>query len=116
MLFRSIFSERGRTVHSILDLACGTGTLSALLAQRGLQPDVVLLDPPRAGCDSHLIHTVCVQMRPARVVYISCDPATLARDCGVFAQLGYRLTDAAAFDLFPRTSHVETVVGLERQG
>ena len=82
---------------------------AALLAQRGLQPDVVLLDPPRAGCDSHLIHTVCTQMRPARVVYISCDPATLARDCGVFAQLGYRLTDAAAFDLFPRTSHVECV-------
>ena len=95
-------------------LCADAAKAAALLAQRGLQPDVVLLDPPRAGCDSHLIHTVCQQMRPARVVYISCDPATLARDCGVFALLGYRLTDAAAFDLFPRTSHVETVVCLKQ--
>ncbi len=76
--------------------------------KEGIQPDIVLLDPPRKGCDESVIKTVC-EMAPERVVYISCDPATCARDCKIFSTLGYKVKKVASFDLFPRTSHVETV-------
>ena len=75
----------------------------------GLSPDVVILDPPRKGCDESVL-TAVAKMAPKRVVYVSCDPATLARDCKRFAALGYRAEKAVAVDLFPRTVHVECVV------
>ncbi len=85
----------------------------ALLA-RGERPDVVVLDPPRKGCDEALVAAVA-KMRPARVVYVSCDPATLARDLTRFAALGYRAEKAAPVDMFPRTAHVECVVKMDRK-
>lgn len=82
------------------------------LKSRGEHPDVVVLDPPRKGCDAALIETVA-SMEPARIVYVSCDPATLARDLKLFAQKGYEPRKLTPVDLFPRTAHVETVALME---
>ncbi len=84
------------------------------LDREGVRPDVVVLDPPRKGCDESLIHTVAA-MAPQRVVYVSCDPATLARDIARFASLGYTAQKVRPVDMFPRTAHCETVALLSRQ-
>ena len=95
---------------------CGDAVeAAARLADEGVQPEVVLVDPPRKGLDQALIETICGNYHPSRVVYISCDAGTLARDCARFAALGYAAEKAATFDLFPRTRHVETVVLFERK-
>lgn len=75
--------------------------------------DVVVVDPPRKGCDQKLLDTIC-KILPKRIVYVSCDPATLARDIGVLAKEGYELEKGKAVDMFPNTMHVETVVLLQR--
>ena len=84
------------------------------LAHDGVRPDVVVLDPPRKGLSPAVIETVA-GMSPKRVVYVSCDPATLARDLKIFSGLGYAPKKAHAFDLFPRTHHVEVVCLLSKQ-
>ena len=86
---------------------------AALLEERGLRPDVVIVDPPRKGCGPGLPETIA-RMAPQRVVYVSCDPATLARDAKRFRELGYELQKAVPVDMFPRTAHVETVVLLSK--
>ena len=75
---------------------------------RGIKPGVIILDPPRKGCDADMPATVAA-MQPERIVYVSCDPATLARDCKLFFEYGYRVITAVPVDMFPRTKHVETV-------
>ncbi len=84
------------------------------LKNEGVKPDVIILDPPRKGCSPEMINTA-VEMQPDRIVYVSCDPATLARDCGIFAQLGYTAEKATPVDLFPRTGHCECVVKLNKK-
>ena len=97
------------------EFLCADAAKAAVtLRQRGIRPDTVVLDPPRKGCDEALLRTVA-EMGPARIVYVSCDPATLARDCAVLRDLGYNAERAVPFDMFPRTAHVETVVRLSRQ-
>jgi 23S rRNA (uracil1939-C5)-methyltransferase len=86
---------------------------AAELQSRGIRPDAVILDPPRKGCGAPLIASVAA-MSPARIVYVSCDPATLARDIRLFSQQGYALAEATPVDMFPRTAHVETVVLMSR--
>ena len=83
------------------------------LAEEGFTPDVVILDPPRKGCGPALLATVAT-MAPDRIVYISCNPATLARDAADLEAAGYRLTRARPYDLFPRTGHVETLTLFSR--
>ena len=78
------------------------------LENEGISPDTVILDPPRKGCDKELLETV-VKMNPDRIVYVSCDPATLARDLAILEENGYKTQAAIPFDLFPRTVHVECV-------
>ncbi len=85
------------------------------LSERRISPDVVILDPPRKGCSAGLIDTVAESFRPERVVYVSCDPATLARDIKLFTEKGYFLAEYTPVDMFPRTAHVETVALLGRQ-
>lgn len=140
---------------TVLDLYCGTGTISLCLARRaekvygveivpdavknakrnaahnniknaeflegdafaaakklndrGVWPDAVVVDPPRKGLAENVIVQIA-SMEPARVVYVSCDPGTLARDLAIFASFGYRLEAATAVDMFPRCAHVECVV------
>ena len=84
------------------------------LYDEGIRPDVVVVDPPRKGCSREVLETIA-KMSPDRVVYISCDPATLARDCAIFAELGYEVQKLSAVDMFPRTVHVETVVLLSQR-
>ncbi len=77
--------------------------------------DAVILDPPRKGCSAELIRTVARDFHPERIVYVSCDPATLARDAALFLKEGYEVRSVTPFDLFPRTVHVETVILLSRK-
>lgn len=89
---------------------CGDASAAAkTLADEGIKPDVVIIDPPRKGLTEDLIRTIAEQFKPIRTVYVSCDPATLARDIKIFESYGYGLTEYTPADLFPRTSHVETV-------
>ena len=84
------------------------------LHDEGISPTIVVLDPPRKGCDREVIETV-VSMNPERIVMISCDSATLARDLAVFKELGYIADTVIPHDMFPRTNHVECVVKLARK-
>ena len=94
---------------------CGDAAdIAARLEAEKLAPDVVVVDPPRKGLRPEVIASVAA-MSPGRVVYVSCDPATLGRDVKLFAEAGYRAVRAAAVDLFPRTRHVESVVQLIRE-
>lgn len=83
------------------------------LAQRGLKPDVILVDPPRQGCEREVLESI-VQMAPEKVVMISCNPSTAARDCKILLEQGYELIKYRGVDMFPRTGHVETVVLLSK--
>lgn len=84
------------------------------LSQEKIHPDVVIVDPPRKGLESGLPEFIAQQFSPERVVYVSCDPATLARDCAAFEQAGYKVKRVVPVDMFPRTHHVETVCLLTR--
>jgi len=93
---------------------CGDAAdIAAKLEKDGLRPDVITVDPPRKGLAPEVIASVAA-MGPSRVVYVSCDPATLGRDVKIFAGLGYQAVRAAAVDMFPGTKHVETVVLLSK--
>lgn len=81
--------------------------------KNGVQPEVIVTDPPRKGMSEEAIKAIC-GMKPERVVYVSCNPATLARDIAVFNGYGYELREATAVDMFPRTVHVESVVLLSK--
>ena len=94
-------------------ICADAGEAAQTLASRGLRPKVVVVDPPRKGMREDAVRAVC-SMAPERVVYVSCEPSTLARDVLRFSELGYTLRGATAFDLFPRTKHVETVVLMSR--
>ena len=84
------------------------------LAAEGIRPDVITVDPPRKGISQDVIDAIAA-MNPDRVVYVSCDPATLARDVKLLEEKGYRYQRGEAVDLFPRTKHVETVVLLSHK-
>lgn len=84
------------------------------LFDEGIRPNVVILDPPRKGCSEDVLKTVA-DMNPDRVVYVSCDSSTLARDCKIFRELGYDVKEYTAVDMFPRTVHCEAVCLLTRK-
>ena len=93
---------------------CGdAGQVAFQLAQEGIRPQVICVDPPRKGLGAE-VPAVLASMNPDRIVYVSCDPATLARDVKRLGELGYQADAAQAVDLFPRTAHVETVVLLSK--
>ena len=95
-------------------LCADAGAAAAMLAERGLKPDCVTVDPPRKGLSTQAIEAI-LSMSPARIVYVSCDPGTLARDLKQFCANGYELTAGTAVDMFPHTPHVETVCCLYHQ-
>lgn len=90
-----------------------TAVMPALYKQ-GIRPDVVVVDPPRAGCTETVLRTFA-NMKPQRIVYVSCNPATLARDLAILKELGYLAQEVQPVDLFPQTSHVENVCLLRKQ-
>lgn len=96
------------------EFICGDAAveLPKLLAG-GVRPDVVVVDPPRAGCEQKVLAAIA-EVQPERVVYVSCNPASLARDLAFMEQHGYKAIVAQPVDMFPMTSHVETVVLLNR--
>jgi len=94
-------------------LCADAGEAAARLAAEGVRPDVICVDPPRKGLGEE-VPPILAGMAPARIVYVSCDPGTLARDLKRFAALGYAAQKAVAVDMFPRTAHVETVCLLTR--
>ena len=88
---------------------CGDAGQAALeLEKQGIHPDVITVDPPRKGLNADTIEAIC-RMSPRRLVYVSCDPATLSRDISLLKEQGFHLQSAQAADLFPRCAHVETV-------
>jgi 23S rRNA (uracil1939-C5)-methyltransferase len=94
-------------------ICADAGQAAEELARRGLKPDVISVDPPRKGLSQEVI-TAIGQMAPKRVVYVSCDPATLARDVKLLEKEGYEMQEAQAVDMFPRTNHIETVCLLSK--
>ena len=97
-----------------VEFFCGDASaVAADFAARGLRPDVICVDPPRKGLSPDVV-SAAARMQPQRIVYVSCDPATLARDVKLFAQEGYGAVRAAAVDMFPGTANIESVVRLER--
>ena len=94
---------------------CGDAGQAALaLEAQGVRPDVAVVDPPRKGLNADTIEALS-RMAPRRIVYVSCDPATLARDVALLKERGYALQSVTAADLFPRCAHVETVALLSRE-
>lgn len=90
-------------------ICADAGTAAQKLADEGLRPDIIIMDPPRAGCDQNAISAV-LKMAPEKVVMISCNPATCARDLAALCANGYEIKVIQPVDMFPRTKHVETVV------
>ena len=94
---------------------CGDAGQAALeLEKNGVRADVAVVDPPRKGLNADTIEALS-RMQPRRIVYVSCDPATLARDVALLRERGYTLQNAMAADLFPRCAHVESIVCLTRK-
>lgn len=106
-------SDARRNLHDLPVVEIRQGRVEQVLDQLSDRPDLVVLDPPRAGAGL----AVCAGMAkagPARIVYVACDPAAMARDVGEFVKQGYRLETIVGYDLFPMTHHVECVVLLVR--
>jgi len=82
--------------------------------KQGIKPDVIVVDPPRAGCEQKILETF-VNMQPKRIVYVSCNPASLARDLAVLNDLGYKTIEIQPVDMFAQTFHVECVALIERE-
>ncbi len=82
--------------------------------EKGIRADVVVVDPPRKGCEQVVLETM-VKMQPERIVYVSCNPSTLARDLNYLTENGYRVEEVQPVDMFPHTGHVECVVGIRRK-
>lgn len=99
---------RRNNIENVRFILGDAGQVAATLAGEGMRPNVVVCDPPRKGMDETTINAIG-EMSPKRIVYVSCDPASLARDGAMLRELGYILTHAEAFDMFPGTANVETV-------
>lgn len=83
------------------------------LIEKGIKPDVVVVDPPRKGCHIDLLKAIA-EASPEKIIYVSCDPATLARDLGILEGMGYKTIEVQPVDMFPQTAHIESVCKLVR--
>lgn len=95
-------------------LAADAGVVMPKLYKQGTRPDVIVMDPIRAGCSEDVLKAAA-GMQPKRIVYVSCGPSTFARDAKILSQLGYKLKKVQPVDMFPQTMHVELVSLLERE-
>ena len=85
------------------------------LVEDGVRPDVIIIDPPRAGCEERVLAAMA-KVKPKRIVYVSCNPATLARDLAFMDKHGYKTKIVQPVDMFPQSHHIENVALLERAG
>lgn len=106
-------NARSNAIENVEFICADAGKAAMNLAERQLKPRVVVVDPPRKGMDETAVSAVA-SMKPERIVYVSCNCATLSRDILRFSQLGYSLSKVCAVDMFPRTSHVECVALLQK--
>jgi 23S rRNA (uracil1939-C5)-methyltransferase len=105
-------AKMNATMNEITNIEWNIGSVEALLPSLAARPDVVVLDPPRKGCDGIVIQSL-IDRPASRIVYMSCNPATLARDLKMLCDSGkYKLGKIQPADFFPQTSHVETVAFL----
>ena len=93
--------------------AADAGKLMPQLYRQGLVPDVIVMDPVRAGCSEEVLKAAA-GMNPKRIVYVSCNPATFARDAKILKSEGYEIKEIQPMDMFPQTMHVETVCLLSK--
>ncbi len=107
-------NARSNGIENTHFLCADAGEAAQHFADTGIRPQVIVVDPPRKGLRPDVIETLAA-MAPERIVYVSCNPATLARDLKQFSDLGYAPQAATAVDMFPRTPHIETVVRLVRE-
>jgi 23S rRNA (uracil1939-C5)-methyltransferase len=107
-------TARRNGVDNVRFLCADAAEAAASFAAEGRRPGVLFVDPPRKGLSGEVVDSVAL-MAPPRLVYVSCDPATLARDLRLFEERGYTAEKAVAVDMFPRTGHVETVVLMSRK-
>jgi 23S rRNA (uracil1939-C5)-methyltransferase len=110
----AIRNAKGNQVKNITFYAADAGKFMVQMAEQDAHVDVVFMDPPRSGSDEAFLSSV-VKLNPRRVVYISCNPQTQARDLEYLTQHGYQAEGAYPYDLFPFTGHVECVVGMVRE-
>ena len=89
------------------------GDATIILPKLNVQPDVIVLDPPRAGCDEKFLLTIA-RLQPEKIIYVSCNPATLARDLKILSDNSYNIKKIQPVDMFPFTSHVESVTLLTK--
>ena len=101
-------------VHNVNFIAGDVAEKIVELQEKGIRPDVIVLDPPRAGCEEIVLRTAAA-MEPSRIVYVSCNPATLARDLAILENMGYATREVQPADMFPQTFHVECVAVIERR-
>ncbi len=101
-------------VHNCRFLCADASQAAQQLAQEGIRPAVVVVDPPRKGCDAQGLEAIA-RMSPRRVVYVSCNPSTQARDLRILAGMGYRLEAVQPVDMFPHTNHIESIALLQRE-
>lgn len=106
-------NARANGVENVRFLCADAGHAAQQLAQEGIRPNVIVVDPPRKGLSLEVIDAIA-RMSPDRLVYVSCDPATAARDTKALTERGFAFQKASAVDMFPRCSHVETVVLMSR--
>lgn len=109
-------AERNKLVNNVSNIEFYNGKaedITAKFYKKGIKADVVVVDPPRKGCDGKLLETMA-GMRPTRIVYVSCNPSTLARDLKYLGENGYRIEQVQPVDMFPWTYHVECVVLITR--
>ena len=111
-------AKRNAKVNHIDNVTFAVGEAESLMPwwhSQGLQPDVIVVDPPRKGCDPEMLDAMAA-MKPERIVYVSCNPATLARDMKHLSESGYRADEVQPVDMFPQTHHVEAVTVMYRDG
>lgn len=109
-------ARRNALLNGIRNAEFEVGAAEVVMPQwqaQGVSPDVIVVDPPRKGCDPALIRTM-LELQPERIVYVSCDPATLARDLRLLEDGGYRTVEVQPVDMFPHSGHVECVVSVHR--
>ena len=104
-------ARRNAAFNGLTDYVYKSGDAGKILAEDGpgFAPEVIIVDPPRKGCDRKALERIAA-LSPERIVYVSCNPATLARDAAILKELGYRCDRVRPVDMFPETGHVETVV------